>query len=88
MKKPLLAVVCVAWAVSATAQESPLAWTAQRIADFRVVPNVTYLTASNWDAKLDLYVTTTPDRPRPTVIFIHSGGWTGGSKESRIFSIF
>ena len=88
MKKLLLTLMCAAWAVNAGAQESSLAWTSQRIADFRVVPNVTYLTASNYDAKLDLYVTTTPERPRPTMIFIHGGGWTGGSKESRILSIF
>jgi len=50
--------------------------------DYRIVPNVTYLTASNWDAKLDLYVTRTPDKPLPTLIWIHGGGWTGGTKES------
>jgi acetyl esterase/lipase len=51
------------------------------------VPNVTYLTASNWDAKLDLYVTRTPDPPRPTMIFIHGGGWTGGTKEASAIGI-
>ena len=55
--------------------------------EFRVVPNVTYLTASNYEAKLDLYVKRSPSLPQPTVIFIHGGGWTGGTKEARAFAI-
>ena len=64
------------------AQDNPLAWAARLETDFRVVPNVTYLTASNYDARLDLYVTRTPAKPLPTLIWIHGGGWTGGTKES------
>src|SRR6185503_19257168 len=64
------------------AQDSPLAWAARLENGYRIVPNVTYLTASNWEAKLDLYVTRTPDKPLPTLIFIHGGGWTGGAKEA------
>ena len=37
--------------------------------------------ASNWDAKLDVYSRTDSPGPHPTVIFIHGGGWTGGTKE-------
>jgi acetyl esterase/lipase len=69
-------------ATVAVAQESPLAWAVRFENEYRIVPNVTYLTASNYDAKLDLYVTRTPDKPRPTLIWIHGGGWTGGTKES------
>jgi acetyl esterase/lipase len=47
-----------------------------------MVPNITYLTSSNYEAKLDLYVTRTADKPLPTLIWIHGGGWTGGVKES------
>src|SRR5437867_9089397 len=64
------------------AQDSPLAWAARLETEYRIVPNITYLTASNWEAKLDLYVTRTPDKPLPTLIWIHGGGWTGGTKES------
>ena len=65
------------------AQDASLAGAARLENEYRVVPNITYLTASNWDAKLDLYVTRTPDKPQPTMIFIHGGGWTGGTKEGR-----
>jgi acetyl esterase/lipase len=64
------------------AQESPLAWAVRFENEYRIVPNITYLTASNYDAKLDLYVTRTPEKPLPTLIWIHGGGWTGGTKES------
>jgi len=64
------------------AQDSPLAWAVRFENEYRIVPNLTYLTASNYDAKLDLYVTRTPDKPLPTLIWIHGGGWTGGIKES------
>ena len=66
----------------AVAQDSPLAWAVRFENEYRIVPNITYLTASNYDAKLDLYVTRTPDKPLPTLIWIHGGGWTGGTKES------
>ena len=49
-------------------------WTAHLGNDYRVVPNVTYLTANNWDAKLDLYLQRGSNGPAPTVIFIHGSG--------------
>lgn len=48
---------------------------------YRVVPNITYLTANNWDAKLDVYQSREATTPNPTLIYFHGGGWTGGSKE-------
>ena len=87
MKQLLMALLVSAVSSVAAAQDSPLAWAARLENSYRVVPNVTYLTASNWDAKLDLYVTRTPDKPLPTLIFIHGGGWTGGTKEGRDLAI-
>jgi acetyl esterase/lipase len=49
---------------------------------YRIVSNVTYLTANNWDAKLDVYVPRDGTAPNPTLIYIHGGGWVGGSKET------
>ncbi|PYQ79041.1 MAG: alpha/beta hydrolase [Acidobacteria bacterium] len=87
MKQLLMALLVSAVSSGAAAQDSPLAWAARLENSYRIVPNVTYLTASNWDAKLDLYVTRTPDKPLPTLIFIHGGGWTGGTKEGRDLAI-
>jgi len=87
MKQLMMAFLVSAVSSVAAAQDSPLAWAARLENSYRIVPNVTYLTASNWDAKLDLYVTRTPDKPLPTLIFIHGGGWTGGTKEGRDLAI-
>jgi acetyl esterase/lipase len=54
---------------------------------YRVVPNITYLTANNFDAKLDVYSRTDATTPQPTLIWIHGGGWTGGNKEGATFSL-
>jgi acetyl esterase/lipase len=60
--------------------------TGGRVADlsnkFRIVPNVTYVTANNWEAKLDVYVPREVTAPNPTLIYIHGGGWVGGAKET------
>jgi acetyl esterase/lipase len=49
---------------------------------YRVVPNITYLTANNWDAKLDVYQSRGATTPNPTLIYFHGGGWVAGSKEA------
>ncbi|OLC79769.1 MAG: lipase [Acidobacteria bacterium 13_1_40CM_4_65_8] len=87
MKKILIVALVLAASSMLAAQDSPLAWAARMENTYRIVPNVTYLTASNWEAKLDLFVTRTPDKPQPTLIFIHGGGWTGGNKEGRDLAI-
>lgn len=80
--KRLLALAFLLLASAASAQDTPLVWASRLESSFRSVPNITYLTASGFDAKLDLYVTRTPEKPLPTLIWIHGGGWTGGAKES------
>ena len=59
----------------------------QRSNQYRVVPGVTYLTANNWEAKLDVYAARNPARPSPTLIYIHGGGWVGGSKEGSLLNL-
>jgi acetyl esterase/lipase len=49
---------------------------------YRVVPNITYLTANNWDAKLDVYQSRDAATSNPTLIYFHGGGWVAGSKEA------
>lgn len=49
---------------------------------YRIVSNITYLTANNWEARLDVIVPREASAPNPTLIYIHGGGWVGGSRES------
>ena len=49
---------------------------------YRVVPNITYLTANNWEAKLDVYQARDATTPNPTLVYFHGGGWVQGSKEA------
>jgi len=48
---------------------------------YQVTPNITYLTANNWDARLDIYQPLRLTGPNPTLVYFHGGGWTAGSKE-------
>src|SRR5262245_34045338 len=54
---------------------------------YRIVSNITYLTANNFEAKLDVYTRMDASEPQPTFIWIHGGGWTGGNKESQMVSL-
>jgi acetyl esterase/lipase len=54
---------------------------------YRAFPNITYITANNYDAKLDLYQARGQSAPQATVIYMHGGGWTGGSKETSILNL-
>ena len=67
------AIVCVLAATAAAAQTPTGAWAAGVANDYQVFPDITYLTASNWEAKLDVY-TPRGAGPHPTVIHIHGGG--------------
>jgi len=52
----------------------------------RVVPNVTYVKANNWEGRLDIYARREPE-PAPTVIYIHGGGWVAGNKEASTLGV-
>ena len=54
---------------------------------YRAIPNITYLTANNFEAKLDVYQARGQIAPQPTVLYFHGGGWTGGSKETSILNL-
>ncbi len=61
--------------------QSPIPAAIERMERYRITPNVTYLTANGYDAKLDVYRFQT-DKPNTTLIYIHGGGWQSGySKE-------
>ena len=48
---------------------------------YRVAPNITYMTASGMELKLDVYRPAQAAGPLPTAIFFHGGGYRVGSKK-------
>ena len=75
----------VASAPPALAPTAEWATTAQN--RYQVAANVTYLTATGFDAKLDVYRRRDVTTPQPTMVFYHGGGWVGGTKESSFMSV-
>jgi acetyl esterase/lipase len=70
------------------AQSAPgPSWAVRAASDYRVVPNVTYFTASNVDLKLDVYQRTGVTTPQPTLVFFHGGFWAAGAKENSIMAL-
>ena len=86
MRNTLALAFTLSVAIASGASESAdfAAWVGN---DYRVNANITYKVASNAEQKLDVYVRRDRDTPRPTVIYIHGGGWVGGSKESSVLRI-
>jgi acetyl esterase/lipase len=76
-------------AATSPAQLPPAAsWTATLGTQLRVEPNVTYLIANNYEDKLDVYDQgARSGTAKPTVIYIHGGGWVNGAKEGVIANI-
>jgi acetyl esterase/lipase len=72
----------------AFAQLSPTAtWAAHAVNEYQVTPNLTYLVANNYEDKLDIYHRRGVTSPQPTLIYIHGGGWVGGTKEASQMSL-
>jgi acetyl esterase/lipase len=72
----------------AAAQLSPTAeWAAHAQNQYQVTANVTYLMATGYESKLDVYRRRDATTPQPTLIFFHGGGWIGGAKESSLMSL-
>ncbi|ELR97335.1 alpha/beta hydrolase [Gloeocapsa sp. PCC 73106] len=71
----------------ATASELPkeLAKSVENSTKFRIIPNITYLKADNYEIKLDIYQHQS-ETPRPTLIYFHAGGLLKGEKETALTS--
>jgi acetyl esterase/lipase len=77
----LLALVAPLVLARAADQGTPSAtWAARAVSQYIVHPDITYLTANNYDLKLDLYIRKDATAPQPTLIYIHGGGWILSSK--------
>jgi len=73
---------------SAHAQLSATAdWATKAQNQYQVQANVTYLSASGTDLKLDVYRRRDATTPQPTLVFYHGGGWIGGTKEASFMSV-
>ena len=73
---------------SAVAQlDDTAAWASNLSNTYRVVPNVTYGVANDRANKVDLYLPSGADGPTPVLMYIHGGGWVGGSKEGNVLRL-
>ena len=84
-----VAVYCFIFAVGSAAAElsPPAAWAAAAQSRYQITANVTYIVQSNYEDKLDIYQRKDTTSPQPTLIYIHGGGWTGGTKEAAFMSV-
>jgi acetyl esterase/lipase len=70
------------------AQLSPAAnWATHSANEYQVFPNLTYLTPSNYELKLDIYKRRDTSGAQPTLIFIHGGCWVAGTKEQSLMAV-
>ena len=70
------------------ADTSPSEWAAHALNRYQVAANITYLNASNYESKLDVYSRRGATTPQPTVVYFHGGFWAAGSKENALLSLF
>jgi acetyl esterase/lipase len=70
------------------AQLTPTAeWAVHAQNEYQITANVTYMTASGSESKLDVYRRRDATTPQRTLIFYHGGGWIGGTKEASVTSL-
>jgi acetyl esterase/lipase len=62
-------------------------WAIHAANSFQVIPNVTYLTASGVELKLDVYQRRGAATPQPAAVYFHGGFWVAGTKEGPLMSI-
>lgn len=64
----------------------PARWATGLLSEYRLRPNITYLTINNYEVKLDVFARADMATPRPVLLWIHGGGWQGGSKEGSVYT--
>ncbi len=62
-------------------------WAAHAANQYQVFPNITYLTAGNYEAKMDIYARRGATTPQRTVVYFHGGFWAAGSKDASLMSL-
>ncbi|MCY3971201.1 MAG: alpha/beta hydrolase [Acidobacteria bacterium] len=82
----IVAAITAAVLLAATpvpAQQDGDSVTVDIMSRYRVAPNITYLVADGYESKLDV-MAPRGETAVPTLIYIHGGGWVGGTKESNV----
>ena len=77
-------VICFATPCTWGQGSEAASWTVELSTRFRVFPNITYLTADGYESKLDVMAPRAVEQPLPTLVYIHGGGWVGGTKEGSL----
>jgi acetyl esterase/lipase len=77
VRQLVLFVLLVLVSLPAVAQDlSPQAkWAIQLAAEYEFYPDIVYKKANQYECKLDVIAANAKSHPRPTLIFIHGGGW-------------
>lgn len=71
-----------------SAQLPPSAqWAVRAANNYQTTANLTYLTASGYESKLDIYSRRGATTPQPTVVYFHGGFWAAGAKEGSLMSL-
>jgi acetyl esterase/lipase len=69
--------------VAASAQTDDTAAAFVRVSSgYGLTPDITYHRAGGQDLTLDVYRPRAASEPNPTLIYIHGGGWTNGSRQA------
>lgn len=79
---PLLLLACCA-----TAGQTGDSWTRNAFNEYRVVPDITYSVADDYECKLDVYTHRAATPLLPTILYFHGGGWVKGAKEEHNLAI-
>ena len=67
--------------------EDAAAWAAWVGGSYRITTDLVYSTANGYENKLDLYLPRERSDPRPTLVYIHGGGWVSGTKEASVLRL-
>ena len=71
---------------AAASAQSSSEWAATVWNRYQIAPNVVYLTASNYESKLDVYCRRGATTPQPTVVYFH-GGVLDRGREGRLADV-
>src|SRR5437868_5332769 len=79
MRKEKLLFLLVSISAAYAQLDPTVTWSVEAGNNYRIFPNVTYVTASNYESKLDVYSRRDTATARPVLVYIHGGGWVAGT---------